>query len=123
MGHFIGLDAHEKLCHVVLGPTINMQRDPRAGRYFESYSEDPHLTGRLGCGWVAGCQNSVPGMAATMKHFVGNEAETDRRHSSSNVSQEALREVYLEPFREIMAGLVRQGHQAYRGQPACVMTA
>lgn len=123
MGHYIGLDAHEKLCHVVLGPTINMQRDPRAGRYFESYSEDPHLTGRLGHAWVAGAQASVPGMAATMKHFVGNEAETDRRFSSSNVSKQALREVYLDPFREIMAGLKREGAKAYGGQPACVMTA
>lgn len=100
-----------------------MQRDPRAGRYFESYSEDPHHTGQLGCAWIAGAQNSVAGMAATMKHFVGNEAETDRRNSSSNMSMETLREVYLEPFREIMAGLVRQGHRPFGGQPACVMTA
>lgn len=121
MGRFIGLDAIEKQCHVILGPTINIQRDPRAGRFFESYSEDPTLTGHLGCAWVRGAQST--GVAATMKHFVGNEAETERRLSSSDVSQEALREVYLEPFRMIMAGCARAGDgKQFGAQPLCAMT-
>lgn len=126
MGKQIALDAIEKKCHVVLGPTINGQRDPRAGRFFESYSEDPTLMGYLASSWIQGVQNC--GVGATMKHFVANEAEYDRRNNSSDLSIEALREVYLEPFRIIMADLQREGKNVnkddpFKAQPACVMTA
>ncbi|UZJ53573.1 hypothetical protein CBS101457_002893 [Exobasidium rhododendri] len=124
MGAGIAEDGIKKQCHVILGPTINIQRDPRAGRYFESYSEDPCLTGELGASWIKGCQRK--GTAATMKHFVGNESETDRRNVSSNIPLEALREVYLEPFRRIMKVLHMQKTSLgdpFNNQPACVMTA
>jgi beta-glucosidase len=128
MGAGIAEDGIKKQCHVILGPTINIQRDPRGGRYFESYSEDPVLTGDLGASWIRGCQKMKVG--ATMKHYVGNESETDRRFVSSNIPMEALREVYLEPFRRIMKNLQQSeggggqsaGHQL-ESQPACVMTA
>ena len=123
MGASIAEDGIKKQCHVILGPTINIQRDPRAGRYFESYSEDPVLTGELGLAWIQGCQ--AKGAAATMKHFVGNESETDRRNVSSNIDPSALREVYLEPFRRIMKGAAEHGagSDVFGRQPACVMTA
>lgn len=120
MGAGIAEDGIKKQCHVLLGPTINIQRDPRAGRYFESYSEDPVLTGELAAAWVRGCQSKDVG--ATMKHFVGNESETDRRFVSSNIAPDALREVYLEPFRRIMKGVAHTKGR-FGGQPACVMTA
>lgn len=131
MGQGIARDSRSKACHVSLAPTINIQRDPRAGRFFESYSEDPVLSGELGAAWVSGCQSV--GVGATPKHFVGNEAETDRMQSSSDVGEGALREVYLEPFKRIFRNLAREygaaskdekgKKTAFGGQPACIMTA
>lgn len=124
MGKQIALDSIEKQCHVLLGPTINGQRDPRAGRFFESYSEDPTLMGLLASFWIKGCQSC--GVGATMKHFVANEAEFDRRNNSSDLSIESLREIYLEPFRIIMADMQRNPtspNDPFKSQPACVMTA
>lgn len=124
MGKQIALDAIEKQCHVLLGPTVNGQRDPRAGRFFESYSEDPTLMGYLASYWIQGAQSC--GVGTTMKHFVANEAEYDRRNNSSDLSIEALREVYLEPFRIIMADMQRRSSgqdDPFKSQPACVMTA
>lgn len=125
MGKQIALDSIEKQCHVLLGPTINGQRDPRAGRFFESYSEDPTLMGYLASSWIQGAQSC--GVGATMKHFIANEAEYDRRNNSSDLSIETLREVYLEPFRIIMADMQRLSNKnnddPFKSQPACVMTA
>lgn len=134
MGEGIARDSRSKRCHVSLAPTINIQRDPRAGRFFESYSEDPVLSGEIGAAWVRGCQSV--GVGATPKHFVANEAETDRMRSSSDVAPAALREVYLEPFKRIFRELARDharkrekygagggSEDVFGGQPACIMTA
>lgn len=71
MGKGIAQDSRSKQAHVSLAPTINIQRDPRGGRSFESYSEDPILSGDLGAAWITGCQGQ--GVLATPKHFVANE--------------------------------------------------
>ncbi|TIC65479.1 putative beta-glucosidase precursor [Wallemia mellicola] len=82
--------------HVLLAPTINIQRSPLGGRGFESYSEDPELSGTLAKYYVKGLQDK--GIAATIKHFVANDQEFERMSMSSEVSERALREIYLRAF-------------------------
>jgi beta-glucosidase len=86
---------------VLLGPGINIKRDPRAGRNFEYYSEDPHLCGVLGAAWVRGLQSR--GVGASVKHFAANNVEHDRMRSDSQVDTRALREIYLKAFERIVA--------------------
>lgn len=129
MGEGIALDSLSKQCHVSLAPTVNLTRDQRYGRAFENYGEDPALSGAIGAAWVLGCQSA--GVGATPKHFVGNEAEKDRRFNDSQLSEAALRELYLEPFRRIFKEVARAHKEGrdgekgriFAGQPACLMTA
>ncbi|CAE6455944.1 unnamed protein product, partial [Rhizoctonia solani] len=96
VGKTIALDCKDKGAHVLLGPTVNIQRSPLGGRGFESYSEDPLLSGNLAQAFVNGLQSE--GVAATIKHFVANDSEFERMSISSEVSTRALREIYLRPF-------------------------
>lgn len=96
VGEMLAEEAERQRIHVVLGPTINLHRSPLGGRLFEAYSEDPLLTGRLAAAYVKGLQGK--GIGACLKHLVANESETLRNYMSSDVSEEALREVYLLPF-------------------------
>jgi beta-glucosidase len=100
MGEAIGQEARALGVHVLLGPNVNMQRTPLAGRNFESYSEDPYLAGRIGTGFVRGVQSQ--GVGTSPKHFVGNEQELERLRSSSNMDERTLREIYLRPFEMIV---------------------
>ncbi|KIY53614.1 glycoside hydrolase family 3 protein [Fistulina hepatica ATCC 64428] len=81
---------------VILAPTCNIQRNPLGGRSFESFSEDPHLSGIIASAYVEGVQSG--GIGTTIKHFVGNDKENDRFAYDSIMSERALREVYLMPF-------------------------
>ncbi len=90
-------EARRKNVHIVLGPTINLHRTPLGGRHFEAFSEDPLLTGELAAAYVRGLQRS--GVAATPKHYVANDFETDRFTADVIVSDRALRELYLIPAR------------------------
>lgn len=85
---------------VVLGPGVNIKRDPRCGRNFEYFSEDPLLSGSLGAAWVDGLQER--GVGASVKHFAANNAETDRMRSDSQVDARALREIYLRSFEKVV---------------------
>ena len=85
---------------VLLGPGVNIKRDPRGGRNFEYYSEDPHLSGVLGAAWVRGLQSH--GVGASVKHFAANNAEHDRMRSDSQVDARALREIYLKSFERVV---------------------
>jgi beta-glucosidase len=99
-GRLLGQEARRKGVHVLLAPTVNLHRSPLGGRHFECYSEDPLLTGEIGAGYVAGVQDQ--GVATTVKHFVANDFETERFTASVEVSERALRELYLAPFETIV---------------------
>ncbi|MEP7313066.1 MAG: glycoside hydrolase family 3 C-terminal domain-containing protein [Pseudomonadota bacterium] len=100
MGEAIGREARALGVHVLLGPNVNIQRTPLAGRNFETYSEDPFLAGKLGVGFVRGVQSQ--GVGTSPKHFVANEQELERLRGSSNMDMRTLREIYLAPFEMIV---------------------
>ncbi len=116
-GQVLGQEARRKGVHVLLAPTVNLHRSPLGGRHFEAYSEDPLLTAVIGASYVAGVQDL--GVAATVKHFVANDYETERFTASTQVSQRALRELYLPPFealvREAGAWAVMAAYNAVDG--------
>ncbi|WP_230007183.1 glycoside hydrolase family 3 protein, partial [Microbacterium sp. Bi128] len=96
-------EARRKGVDVVLGPTINLHRSPLGGRHFECFSEDPELSAELAAAYVRGLQDN--GVAATPKHYVANDSETDRFTVDVDVDERALRELYLAPFeRAVEAG-------------------
>ena len=97
-GAVLADEARRKGVHVVLGPTVNLHRSPLGGRHFEAFSEDPTLTTEIAAAYVAGMQDG--GVAATPKHYVGNDYETDRFTADTVVSQRALRELYLAAFEK-----------------------
>ncbi|MBO0707316.1 MAG: glycoside hydrolase family 3 protein, partial [Candidatus Dormibacteraeota bacterium] len=97
VGALLAEEAIAQGVHVVLGPTVNLHRSPLGGRLFESYSEDPLLSGRTAAACVRGMQSLAVG--GCLKHFVGNEAETERRTVNSVIGERALHELYLLPFR------------------------
>ncbi|MFC0600918.1 beta-glucosidase [Streptomyces palmae] len=99
-GRLLAQEARRKGVRVLLAPTVNLHRSPLGGRHFEAYSEDPRLTGEIGAGCVAGVQEG--GVAATVKHFVANDAETERFTVDNRVDPRALRELYLAPFELIV---------------------
>ncbi|XBW34803.1 hypothetical protein QEN19_000369 [Hanseniaspora menglaensis] len=96
-GALMALEAKHKSAQVILGPTANIQRSPLGGRGFESYSEDPYLSGMASVAIVNGIQKN--GIGATMKHYACNDMDHERFSYDVQVSQRALREIYLEPFR------------------------
>lgn len=95
-GAALGQEALLKGARVLLAPTVNLQRTVFNGRNFECHSEDPWLSSELAVAYVRGVQSQ--GVAATIKHFVGNESEYQRMTMSSDIPERALRELYLLPF-------------------------
>lgn len=95
-GQLLGREARDAGVDWLLAPTLNLPRSPLGGRTFECYSEDPLLTAEVGLALILGIQST--GVAATAKHFVANESETERLSYSVRVSERALRERYLLPF-------------------------
>ncbi|MGI6366868.1 MAG: glycoside hydrolase family 3 N-terminal domain-containing protein [Anaerolineae bacterium] len=82
---------------MVLGPNLNIHRNPLGGRNFESYGEDPYLAGRIAVAYVQGMQ--AERVAADVKHFAANNQETNRQRVEERIPERALREIYLPAFR------------------------
>ena len=120
VGEFLADEAARHRTHIVLGPTINLHRSPLGGRVFEAFSEDPLLTGRLAAAYVRGLQER--GVAACLKHLVGNEAETERHTVDVRIDEATLREVYLLPFEIAVADadawLLMAAYNRVNGVPA-----
>ena len=104
IGAALGEEAATQEVSVLLGPGLNMKRNPLCGRSFEYFSEDPYLAGKLAAGYIRGIQSK--GVAACPKHFAVNSQETRRMASDSIVDERTLREIYLTGF-EIA---VKEGH-------------
>ncbi|MFC0532620.1 beta-glucosidase family protein [Phytohabitans kaempferiae] len=119
-GRLLGQEARRKGVHVLLAPTVNLHRSPLGGRHFECYSEDPLLTGEIGAAYVAGVQDQ--GVGTTVKHFVANDAETDRFTVDVRVGERALRELYLAPFERIVAAGAWGAMAAYNTVNGTTMT-
>jgi beta-glucosidase len=98
IGKALAEEVKSKGAHASLAPTVNIQRSVTNGRNFECYSEDPELTADLAVAMIEGLQGE--GIAATVKHFAGNESEIERTTISSDVDERSLREIYLRPFED-----------------------
>lgn len=96
MGEALGEEAASLDVNVLLGPGICMKRDPRCGRNFEYFSEDPYLAGKMAAAYVRGIQTN--GTSACVKHFAGNNQEERRMVTDSVVDERTLREIYLTAF-------------------------
>ncbi|SDZ47982.1 glycoside hydrolase family 3 C-terminal domain-containing protein [Herbiconiux ginsengi] len=100
VGAALARESQDQGVDVLLGPGINIKRDPRCGRNFEYLSEDPFLTSHLATPWVNGLQGG--GVGASLKHFAANNAEFDRMRLSSDVADRPLREIYLRAFERVI---------------------
>ncbi|WP_399944595.1 glycoside hydrolase family 3 C-terminal domain-containing protein [Streptomyces sp. BBFR25] len=121
LGGLLAAEARRKGVDVLLAPTLNLHRSPLGGRHFECFSEDPELTGRIGAALIRGVQ--AHGVAATAKHYVANDSETDRLTVDVRVGERALREVYLAPFEAAVAAGVRLVMAGYNAVNGTTMTA
>ena len=99
IGALLAREARRKGVDVLLAPTVNLHRTPYGGRGFECFSEDPLLTARIGTAYVRGLQRH--GVGACVKHFVGNDSETERHTVDVRIDDRTLRELYLAPFEAI----------------------
>ena len=104
LGRHLGAEAASQDVCVLLGPGMNIKRNPFCGRNFEYFSEDPYLAGKMAAGYIRGIQEN--GVAACPKHFAANNTELRRMASNSVMDERTLREIYLTNF-EIA---VREGH-------------
>ncbi len=107
VGRALGREARSKSARVLLAPTVNLHRTPIGGRNFECLSEDPVLTAELAVAYIEGLQ--AEGVAACVKHLVGNDTELERMTISSEIDERTLRELYLVPFE---AAVRRAGTRA-----------
>lgn len=96
----VAKECHYKQVDLLLGPGLNIRRNPMAGRSFEYFSEDPVVSGEIAKAYVTGLQNE--GIGGTLKHFTCNNSETLRTKTDSVVEERALREIYLAGFERAL---------------------
>jgi beta-glucosidase len=96
VGQALGEETRGMDCDILLGPCVNIVRDPRGGRNFETFSEDPYLSGRTAVAYIKGVQSR--GVGTSLKHYAANNYEVERFRASSNVDERTLREIYLAQF-------------------------
>jgi beta-glucosidase len=117
VGAAIGRDARARGVHVMLAPGVNIYRAPMCGRNFEYFGEDPFLAARTAVAYIEGLQSQ--GVSATVKHFLGNNSEVDRHHTSSDIDPRTLREIYLPAFeaaiKEARVGAVMTSYNLVNG--------
>ncbi len=104
VGQALGVEAKAEGVSVLLGPGLNIKRNPLAGRNFEYFSEDPLLAGKMAAALIRGIQSE--GVGASMKHYAVNSQEKHRMSIDEVVDERALHETYLEGFRIA----VQEGH-------------
>lgn len=120
LGVLLAAEARRKGVDVLLAPTLNLHRSPFGGRHFECFSEDPVLTARIGAAYVTGVQSG--GVAATAKHYVANDSETERMTLDVDVDERTLHEVYLVPFESAVEAGVWVVMSAYNGVNGTTMS-
>ncbi len=96
VGKALGKEATKLHVNMVLGPGVNIKRNPKCGRNFEYFSEDPYLAGKMASGLINGIQSN--GISACIKHYCGNSQETRRINMDSIIDKRALREIYTMAF-------------------------
>lgn len=96
VGEFLGEEAIAQKVNVLLGPGVNMKRNPLCGRNFEYYSEDPYLAGKIAAAYIRGIQSH--GISACIKHFCANNQEERRMVIDTIMDERTLREIYLTAF-------------------------
>lgn len=99
-GQAIGEEGLSYGVDVVLGPGVNIKRNPLCGRNFEYFSEDPYIAGAMGAAWVQGAQST--GAGTSLKHFAANNQEYKRFNGNSQVDERTLRELYLPAFETVI---------------------
>eukprot|EP00833_Pecoramyces_ruminatium_P004249 jgi/Orpsp1_1/1178281/evm.model.c7180000064691.1 len=117
VGEAQGKEFYQRGINIALAPSMGIQRAPAAGRIFESYGEDPFYVGQCGLEVLKGIQSQ--GVIANAKHYIANDQENNRGASTSNVPEQALWEVYMEPFYRTViegeAGTVMASYNAING--------
>ncbi|MCE6996623.1 glycoside hydrolase family 3 C-terminal domain-containing protein [Saccharothrix sp. S26] len=120
LGVLLAAEARRKGVDVLLAPTLNLHRTPFGGRHFECFSEDPVLTAGIGAAYITGVQSG--GVAATAKHYVANDSETERMTLNAEVDERTLHEVYLVPFEAAVRAGVWVVMSAYNGVNGVTMS-
>ncbi|HVT09277.1 MAG TPA: glycoside hydrolase family 3 C-terminal domain-containing protein [Polyangia bacterium] len=117
VGASIARDARARGVHVLLAPGVNIARAPMCGRNFEYFGEDPFLAARTAVAYIDGVQSQ--GVSATVKHFLGNNSEVDRHHTSSDLDARTLHEIYLPAFeaavKEAHVGAIMTSYNLVNG--------
>ena len=121
IGHALGKEAVHQKVHVLLGPGMNIKRNPLCGRNFEYFSEDPYLAGKMASSYIKGIQEE--GVSGCLKHFACNSQELRRTTVDSIVDERTLREIYLTNFeiavKEAKPWMIMSSYNLVNGDYTC----